>query len=70
VISNHLKFAEDGTAVGFLHKVVSIRLPTHLLTLPKNIHTFSKSEVILPELHETWGVEVQHRRNVLLCGDR
>lgn len=54
VISNHLVFDSGGVATGFKHR---------------NIHTFSKSEVLLKEVHEEWGKEVEERRNVILIGD-
>jgi cytosolic 5'-nucleotidase 3 len=55
VISNHLRYNDgDGVACGFLHQ---------------NIHTFSKSEVQLPSLHEEWGNDVVERKNVILMGD-
>lgn len=59
VISNHLEFdAADGVARRFRHH---------------NIHTFSKKEAVLPELHEDWAREVMpegaHRKHVILLGD-
>lgn len=55
VLSNHLVFdGADGIATRFKHS---------------NIHTFSKSEVILDDVHEDYAEEIKDRRNVLLLGD-
>ena len=57
VLSNHLRFdaANGGIASGF--------------TRP-NIHTFSKQEAQLRNLHEDWAKDVsEQRRNVIVIGD-
>ena len=58
VISNHLQFdGANGVASRFRHA---------------NIHTFSKREAILTDLHEVWAEQVTgdgHRRNVIVIGD-
>lgn len=54
VVSNHLRYNEARVATGFVHD---------------NIHTFSKCEAVLPELHEAWFQDVAERRNVIVVGD-
>jgi len=55
VISNHMVFGgEGGVATAFAHD---------------NIHTFSKKEVALTDVHEEWAERVLERKNVIVVGD-
>lgn len=55
VLSNHLVFdGKEGVATKFKHK---------------NIHTFSKKEVALQDIHLDWASAVFERKNVIVVGD-